>query len=279
MAVEPWNRAPLPFDDPGVVANYDELPLWSAPFGQLILDRVPLRAGLDIVDVGCGTGFLTLELAQRCGPGSTVTAVDPWPGAIAVLRRKIRHLGLGNVVVQQSGAEHLEKATGSVDVVVSNLGVNNFDRAEEVARECRRVLRETGVMILSSNLVGHMAEFYDAFRETVIALDRHDLLPALDAHVGHRATVESLTSLLERAGFAVADVHTSAFTMRYGGGQALLDHYFVRLGFLPGWRDVVDPGSVDVVFRALRDRLDGIARERGDLTLTVPMACVQARPA
>ena len=35
--------------------NYDELPLWSAPFGLLLLDRVPLRADITILDVGCGT--------------------------------------------------------------------------------------------------------------------------------------------------------------------------------------------------------------------------------
>ena len=57
---------------------YDELPLWSAPFGLLLLDRVPLRPGLTVLDVGAGTGFLTLELAQRCGLQTTVIAVDPW---------------------------------------------------------------------------------------------------------------------------------------------------------------------------------------------------------
>lgn len=51
---------------------YDELPLWSAPFGLLLLERVPMRPGLTVLDVGAGTGFLTLELAQRCGRHTTV---------------------------------------------------------------------------------------------------------------------------------------------------------------------------------------------------------------
>ena len=37
---------------------YDELPLWSAPFGLLLLDRVPMKSGLTILDVGAGTGLL-----------------------------------------------------------------------------------------------------------------------------------------------------------------------------------------------------------------------------
>ena len=61
---------------PGFGDDYDELPLWSAPFGLWLLDRVPVRPGLTILDVGAGTGFLTIELAQRCGAESTVIAVD-----------------------------------------------------------------------------------------------------------------------------------------------------------------------------------------------------------
>lgn len=36
---------------------YDELPLWSAPFGQMLLEHVTLRRGMTILDVGAGTGF------------------------------------------------------------------------------------------------------------------------------------------------------------------------------------------------------------------------------
>ena len=67
---------------------YDELPLWSAPFGLRLLDRVPMKPGLTILDVGAGTGFLTLELAQRCGSETKVIAVDPWNAGMNRLRRK-----------------------------------------------------------------------------------------------------------------------------------------------------------------------------------------------
>lgn len=43
---------------------YDELPLWSAPFGLMLLDQVTLRPAMTILDVGAGTGFMTIELCS-----------------------------------------------------------------------------------------------------------------------------------------------------------------------------------------------------------------------
>ena len=51
---------------------YDELPLWSAPFGLMLLENVRLRPGMTILDVGAGTGFMTIELAQA------VALMRPW---------------------------------------------------------------------------------------------------------------------------------------------------------------------------------------------------------
>ncbi|BCZ44729.1 hypothetical protein psyc5s11_07960 [Clostridium gelidum] len=46
-----------------MVRYYDELPLWSSPFGVVLLNNIPLEKNSTIVDIGCGTGFLLLELA------------------------------------------------------------------------------------------------------------------------------------------------------------------------------------------------------------------------
>lgn len=240
---------------------YDELPLWSAPFGQLILERVPLRRGQTILDLGAGTGFLTIELAQR-GGAARVIAVDPWAEAMEVLRRRVAYLGLSNVELLVSDAAELDLPDSSADVIVSNLGVNNFDNAPTVLAECHRVLRPGGRLLLSTNLVGHMAEFYDVLREV---LDDHS---QLDAHVNHRATLDGTVALLEAAGFAASVSGTDSFTMRFADGTALFDHYFIRLGFLGGWQSIASVEQLAAVERKLN--------RRGEVSLTIPMACFEA---
>ena len=45
------------------VSVYDELPLWSAPFGMTLLETIKLKENAKVLDVGCGTGFPLLEIA------------------------------------------------------------------------------------------------------------------------------------------------------------------------------------------------------------------------
>jgi ubiquinone/menaquinone biosynthesis C-methylase UbiE len=264
-----WSRAE-------VVAHYDELPLWSAAFGLMLLDRVPLRRGQTVVDVGAGTGFLTVELAQRCGPESRVVAVDPWSAAMDRLASKVAFLGLTNVELVVAPADALDLPDGSVDVVVSNLGVNNFDDPAAVLAECARALRPGGRLVTTTNLVGHMEQLYAAYRDVLAELGLGQYEAALDAQEGHRATVESATEQLALAGLALVDVATDSFRMRFADGRALLDHWFVRLAFVPGWRKVVPDEDADRVLAALEEHLDAVASRHGALELTVPMACLTA---
>lgn len=267
----------IDFEAPGFADLYDELPLWSAPFGLALLDCVPLRRGSTILDVGAGTGFLAIELAERCGAGTRVIAVDPWHDAMERLRRKVLQRGLGNVELLAQDASALGLPDASVDVVVSNLGIHNFADPAAVLTECFRVARPGAALLLATNLAGHMAEFYDVYRAVLAELGQHDRLAALDEHVARRGTAQSVRGLLERAGFEVAAVVPGAFRLRFADGSALLRHHFIRLGFVPDWKAIASPGSIGPTFDRLEQRLNERAQERGELALTIPMAGFEAR--
>ncbi|HET9425138.1 MAG TPA: class I SAM-dependent methyltransferase [Gemmatimonadaceae bacterium] len=248
------------FDSPAFVDAYDELPLWSALFGQLLLDHVPLRAGTIALDAGCGTGFPILELAQRLGPGSFVQGIDPWVAAIRRAERKRRQMGVENAALTIGDAAAMPFADGAFDLVVSNLGLNNFADPAAALAECRRVLRSGGTLALTTNCVGHMRELYEVFREVQGESE------ALEAHIHHRATVDRLRTLLAGAGFTLSHVFEDTVVMRYASGAALFRHDFIRFGFLPAWEAVAEAGVLAEVEKRLPS----------PLTLTIPRAYVEA---
>src|SRR5206468_4135166 len=127
---------------------------------------------------------------------------------------------------------------GAFDLVTSNLGVNNFADAAAAIAECRRVLDPGGCLALTTNLEGHFAELYGLLAEGLSERGDEAALERLRAHVDHRGTIASLTGRLERGGFGVESVHERQVAMRFGSGAAVLTHHFMRLGFVPGWREV-----------------------------------------
>jgi arsenite methyltransferase len=255
-------------DDPAMVDAYDELPLWSALAGQLLFQHLPLFRVRDALDVGCGTGFPAIELAERLRPGSTVIGIDTWAEALHRAGRKAAARKLSNVSFVSGDAVAMPFPDRSFDLIVSNLGVNNFDDPVIALRECRRVARRGATLALTTNLKGHWREFYAIFEESA--------RPALRRHVDRRATIEQLEALLTAARFGIVKVEEELVPMRFADGCALLDHSFVRLGFFPAWRDVVAPELREETFARLERALNDAAAAQAGLTLTVPFAYVEA---
>jgi ubiquinone/menaquinone biosynthesis C-methylase UbiE len=260
------------------VSAYDELPLWSAMFGLLLLDEVPLAPGWTALDVGCGTGFPLIELAERLGPDSRVHGIDLWMAALTRAAAKIEAREMTNVTLHEGSAAAMPFGTGTFDLIVSNLGLNNFDDRQAVVRECRRVARDGAVLALTTNLRGHMREFYEAFDEVLHASGDLEGHGRLRDHVHHRATVPEVRTLLESGGFEVSRVVERTAQMRFANGTALLNHSFIKLGFLDGWKQVV-PGREVEMFLRLERSLNDRAVRQGAITLTIPMAYVEGRAA
>ena len=82
----------IDLNDATVVSAYDELPLWSAMAGLLLLEHVPLRPDMVVLDIGCGTGFPALELAERLGRGAKERIKDRFL-AIGRLREYVELVG------------------------------------------------------------------------------------------------------------------------------------------------------------------------------------------
>ncbi len=267
----------LDLADAAFVAVYDDRPLWSAACGQLLLDSIRLAPGLRALDVGCGTGFPLVELAERIGPGGEAHGVDPWAAAVERARQKIARRGVANAFVHEGTAAALPFAAGFFDLVVSNLGINNFEQPEAALAECRRVARPGAEIALATNLQGTFAELYEELPGALAEAGVGGAEDLVARHVARRTTVARTEELLRAAGFAPARSAERAFRLRFADGAALLAHHFIRLGFRPAWEALAPEESRAAAMEALRRRLDQQASRCGEVTLTVPIACVLGR--
>src|SRR5688500_7456538 len=104
-------------DSEEFISTFDELPLWSASFGLLMLKHLELKPSLTVLDIGSGTGFPLMELAGRLGRSCKLYGIDPWVNANMRAREKIKNYGLSNVEIIESSAADLPFENGSVDLI------------------------------------------------------------------------------------------------------------------------------------------------------------------
>jgi SAM-dependent methyltransferase len=162
------------------------------------------------------------------------------------------------------------------DLIISNLGINNFANPREALAECLRVGRPGARLALTTNLNGHMRLFYDIFRQALTTLDLSHRLGALNAQEEHRGTVNSVRALLEGAGFRVTKTVERSFNLRFLDGTTLFNHHLIKIGFLDSWRGLLAEDEEERVFAAVEAGLNRIASEEGGLSMPVPMLYIEA---
>lgn len=104
-----------------------------------------LRPGLALLDVGCGPGTLTADLARRVSPGP-VTAVDQAPGVLAEARATAADGRLAGVRFASADAHALPFPDGSFDVVHAHQVLQHLADPVGALAELRRVCRPGGVV-------------------------------------------------------------------------------------------------------------------------------------
>lgn len=127
------------FYDPLMAAVLRES-TWKAE----LVEQVGLRAGMHVLDLGCGTGTLTARLA-RSDPGVRVVGADADPEALERARANIAESGT-EAELLEARAEALPFEDSSFDRVVSSLVFHHLttDGKRAALAEARRVLKAEG---------------------------------------------------------------------------------------------------------------------------------------
>ena len=256
---------------PDITNICDELPLWSSPFGLLLLDNFPIREYSNYLDIGCATGFPLLEIAQRLGNKCNSIGIDPWSEAVKRTRMKIDTLQLENISIIEGDASTISFPNDHFDLITSNLGINNFGNPGKVLSECRRVLKSDASLCLTTNLSGTFSEFYEVYNETIHEPGFEKYFPQFNEHVNHRGTAESVKELLDVNGFKIKNEVKSNYTMRFLNGTTFLNHSFIILGFINSWRNMFEEAERQAFFEIFERNLNLLSKRKGELKLTIPM--------
>jgi ubiquinone/menaquinone biosynthesis C-methylase UbiE len=142
-----WDRRAAHFDEDfgHSIRTPAERAAWDRIFGLVL----PGGGALDALDLGSGTGFLSLELASR---GHRVTGVDFAPAMIALAERKAAERGL-SVRFEQADAEQLPFAPASFDLAISRHVLWTLPHPEAAIDEWIRVLRPGGRLVVVDGAV------------------------------------------------------------------------------------------------------------------------------
>ena len=111
-------------------------------------DKAALKPGESALDVCCGTGDLTLELAGRVAPGGRVVGCDFSEPMLDLAREKASQRGVEGARFEWADALSLPYDTGRFDAVTVGFGVRNFADHDRGLREMARVLRPGGRLVV-----------------------------------------------------------------------------------------------------------------------------------
>ena len=178
------------------------------------LQRAGLKVGMQVLDVGCGTGLLAREALAIIGAGGSLTGVDPSPGMMAQARR-----ALPAATFIEGRAEHLPVPDASADFLSMGYALRHIDDVQVTFADFRRALRPGGHL-----LVLEITRPESAFGRFVLKLYMRMFVPLVARLLARREgtprlfryywdTIDAcikppeVLAALERAGFAEVRRH------------------------------------------------------------------------
>jgi ubiquinone/menaquinone biosynthesis C-methylase UbiE len=156
---------------------------------RMTVDYAMLLPGQSVLDVGCGTGAVTVPAKKKVGASGNAAGIDPSPEMISVARRKAQRLGL-DIDFQVGVIEALPFPDNNFDAVTSSLMMHHLPEHLQIKglAEILRVLKPRGQIVIA-----------DMMRPGGSAL--RQFFTSLALHHGMEFGIEDLPNLLKDAGF------------------------------------------------------------------------------
>jgi SAM-dependent methyltransferase len=132
------------------VRQQDLLDRLNAPIGEAVVARADPGPGRRALDVGCGAGATTLDMARRLGPDGGCVGVDVSGPLLDLARERARGETSGHAEFVQADAQDHAFAPGAFDVILSRFGVMFFTDPDAAFANLRRALKPGGALVFAS---------------------------------------------------------------------------------------------------------------------------------
>jgi ubiquinone/menaquinone biosynthesis C-methylase UbiE len=190
----------------------------------MTVDLAQLQPGESVLDVGCGTGALTLLARERVGETGQAYGIDSAPQMIAVARHKVAQRDLA-IDFQVGLIEQLAFPDDSFDVVLSSLMIHHLP--EELKRqglaEIARVLKPGGRLFILDFIRRQTQRTQSRIKRHVQQRGSHAFL-ALLLHAGLERGIEDLPPVMKEVGFSQIETGETGFrTLGFALGRISAD--------------------------------------------------------
>jgi ubiquinone/menaquinone biosynthesis C-methylase UbiE len=112
---------------------------------ELLIQQMPIKKNHTLLDVGAGTGFFTIPMAESTT--NKVYAIDPDQRMLRVIKDKAREKGLTNIMLIQDYIEDLSIESNSVDFAMASLILHEVSSLTKVLSIIFEVLRKGGHLL------------------------------------------------------------------------------------------------------------------------------------
>jgi SAM-dependent methyltransferase len=117
------------------------------PMTQRLLVQAGIGPNMRVLDVGCGSGDVTLLAARLVGAGGEVVGIDREPHMVEAARRRVAALGIANMRFVEGDFRELGTAQGLFDACVGRLVLMYQADAVEAVRRLTAAVRPGGVVV------------------------------------------------------------------------------------------------------------------------------------
>lgn len=111
--------------------------------------RADIQTGHNVLDLGCGSGRITIPAAEKVGPNGKVLAMDLQKGMISKLDKKLRSASIDNIETRQADLDELVFGNEQFDRIILVMLIGELKHPERLFEKLKLILKADGMVSVS----------------------------------------------------------------------------------------------------------------------------------